>query len=91
VDLTVRAARMRTMRTPTVIPARAKVRNGADAKVVLAKAEPKQNGISRTLLVVRSTRFESSGSRGWTLCVWRVDVHSDGSRHIEETIVVHSI
>jgi beta-lactamase regulating signal transducer with metallopeptidase domain len=91
IDAHAHRARIRTMRTPTVIPARAKVVSGTDAKVVLAKAEPKQNGISRTLLVVRSTRFESSGSRGWTLCVWRVDVHSDGSRHIEETIVVHSI
>jgi hypothetical protein len=79
------------MRTPTVIPARAKVSNGADAKVVQAKAEPEQNGILRTLLVVRSTRFEAPGSTAWTLCVWRVAVHSDGSSQIEETIVMHSI
>jgi hypothetical protein len=79
------------MRTLTVIPARAKVSNGADAKVVQAKAEPEQNGILRTLLVVRSTRFEAPGSTAWTLCVWRVAVHSDGSSQIEETIVMHSI
>jgi beta-lactamase regulating signal transducer with metallopeptidase domain len=91
VDLPARVARLRTMRTPTVIPARAKVSSAADAKVVQAKAEPEQNRILRTLLVVRSTRFEASGSTGWTLCVWRVAVHNDGSSQIEETIVVHSI
>ncbi len=91
IDAHAHRARLRSMRAPTVIPARAKVSNGADAKVVQAKAEPEQNGILRTLLVVRSTRFEAPGSTAWTLCVWRVAVHSDGSRHIEETIVVHSI
>ncbi|HEV2697642.1 MAG TPA: hypothetical protein VGU90_06590, partial [Terriglobales bacterium] len=82
-------ARIGVTPQPTMIPARAPLRGSRKPKVVLASSE-----ISRRhefVLVMRSTNFAPSGSVSWTLCVWRVDSSADGSRRIEETIVMNSI
>src|SRR5437764_12855543 len=72
----------------TMIPARAPLRGPRKPKVVLASNGPEQR--HEFVLVMRSTNFVPSGSAFWTLCVWRVDSSADGSRRIEETIVMNS-
>ena len=53
-----------------------------------ASAPQQEVAMQETIFVLRTTRFDASGSGVWTLCVWRVGGTNQAERQLETAIVL---
>ena len=76
---------------PSMIPAKATNHKANRAPKVVMTSAPAQITPPETLLVLRSTQYDPSGSALWTLSVWRISTADGQQQTIQQMIVVNVI
>lgn len=77
---------------PTVISAKATIHKANRAPKLVMTNAPAQTTPARTLLVLRSTQFEPSGSAVWTLSVWRITAtNGDEAQQTFQQVIVMNV
>src|SRR5208282_4896203 len=65
---------------------------GSGVGVTHAKAVQSDLPVHATFMILQTTQFDASGSRVWTLCVWRVrGGDKEAERQLESAIVLSLI
>jgi hypothetical protein len=78
-------------RHTAVVPLQLKAMSAHKPMETFAKAAPVELPIQETIVILQSTRYGASGSRVWTVCIWRVGGKNLAERQLESAIVVSSI
>jgi beta-lactamase regulating signal transducer with metallopeptidase domain len=73
------------------VPGRLKAMPRRGALVIRASAPQKELPSQETFVILQTTQYDASGSRVWTLCVWRVQGGNLVQRQFESAIFVGSI
>ena len=75
----------------TVIPLKLKARSPRQPAVVRTRASQEGLPVQETIVILRTTQYNASGSGVWTLCIWRVGGNSPAQSRLESAIFVSSI